>query len=348
MTSGGFPLVVLSVVIAGLCVISATFGVMAVGFRLANTRKARRWRGLEQRWEPALLAVIAGDAPTDSLGPLVGPRDRRYFVAFLLRLLRRLRGSERDTVIAVARPYLDDIATQLRSRSAEVRARAVQTLSLLGADAYRDAVRRALEDPSPLVTMVSARGLARGQDPEDAAAILLHLEHFDEWSPRFLAAMLASMGPNAAAPLCDTLADPLRPASVRAVAADALRALHDLPAADVAAAALGASTDRELVAACLRLLAALGRPAHLPRILPLLTSDDPVVRGASVRALASLGSAAERELLRTGLYDPSPWVARAAAEGLMESGGTDVLLALAATDHPRAVLAWQVLHRVAA
>jgi len=346
--SGAFPLIVLSVVIVGLTALSATFAVVAVGFRIANTRKAHRWRGLEQRWEPALLEVIAGDAPADSLAPLVGPRDRRYFVAFLLRLRRRLRGSERDAVVAVARPYLDAIAEQLGSRSAEVRARAVQTLSLLGADIYGVELRRALEDPSPLVTMVAARGLARGQNPEHAAAILLHLEHFDEWNPRFLAAMLASMGPNAAAPLCDTLADPSRPVSVRAVAADALRALHDLPAADVAAAVLGASTDRELVAACLRLLAALGRPAHLPRILPLLTSDDPVVRGAAVRALATLGSAAERELLRAGLDDPSPWVARAAADGLMESGGADVLLALAATDHPRAVLAWQVLHRVAA
>jgi len=240
------------------------------------------------------------------------------------------------------------MAGQLGSRSAEVRARAVQTLSLLGADAHRAEVRRALDDPSPLVAMVAARALARGRDPDHAAAILLHLERFDEWSPRFLAAMLASMGPDAAAPLCDTLADPSRSASARAVAADALRALHDLPAADVAAAVLGTSTDREIVAACLRLLAALGRPAHLPRIRPLLTSPDAVVRAAAIRALAGVGSADEREWLRSALEDPSPWVALEAAEGLLESGGGDILHALAASDHPRAVLARQVLHRVAA
>ena len=317
MTSGGFPLVVLSVVIAGLCVLSAAFGVATLVFRFANARKARRRGALERRWETALLDVLAGDAPADTLRVLVGPRDRSFYVAVRLRLLRRLRGSERDAVIALVQPYLDAIAWQLGSRSAEVRARAVQTLSLVGADTYRAEVRRALDDPSPLVAMVAARALARGRDPEHAAAILQHLERFDEWSPRFLAAMLASMGPDAAAPLCDTLADPSRPAAVRAVAADALGALHDLPAADVAAAVLGTTADREIVAACLRLLAALGRPAHLPRIRPLLASDDAVVRAVATRALASLGSVAEREQLRAALEDPSPWVALEAAEGLM-------------------------------
>jgi HEAT repeat protein len=72
------------------------------------------------------------------------------------------------------------------------------------------------------------------------------------------------------------------------------------------------------------------------------------VRAAATRALASLGSADEREWLRSALEDPSPWVALEAAEGLLESGGADVLRALAASDHPRAVLAQQVLYRVAA
>ena len=348
MTSGAFPLLLLSVVIAGLSALSAAFGVATLVFRFANARKARRRGALERRWETVLLDILAGDVPADALHPLVGPRDRPFFVAVLLRLLRRLQGSERDTVIALARPHLDAIAWQLGSRSAEVRARAVQTLSLLGADAYRTEVRRALDDPSPLVAMVAARALARGRDPEHAAAILGHLEQFDGWSPRFLAAMLASMGPDAAAALCDALANPSRLASVRAVAADALRALHDLPAADVAAAVLGTSADRELVAACLRLLAALGRPGHLPRIRPLLASDDAVVRAAATRALASLGSADERQWLRSALEDPSPWVALEAAEGLLESGGADVLRALAVSDHPRAVLARQVLRQVAA
>jgi HEAT repeat protein len=348
VTSGAFPLIVLSVVIAVLSALSLAFGVVALALRFANARKARRWGALERRWNTALLDVLSGDSTVDALQGLVGPRDHSYFLAFLLRLLRRLRGAERDTLIALAQPHLPAILWQLDSRIPEVRARAVQTLSLLGADAYRAAVLSALADRSPLVSMVAARALARGRDPQHAAAILHHLENFDEWSPRFLAAMLASMGPDAAAPLCDTLLDPSRPASVRAVAADALRALNDLHAADVAAAALGSATDRELVAACLRLLAALGRPEHLARIRPLLTSADPVARGAATRALASLGGAAERPQLRSALDDASPWVARAAAEGLLESGGVEVLRALAASDHPRAILAWQVLHGVAA
>jgi HEAT repeat protein len=348
VTSVSFPLVVLSIVIAGLCVLSVAFGVTTLVLRFSNARKGRRRGALEKRWLTTVLDVLAGDAPTDALGPLVGRRDRAFFVAFLLRLLSRLRGSERATIIALAQPHLDAIAWQLDSRSAEIRARAVQTLSVLGADAYRGAVRRALDDPSPLVTMVAARALARGRDPKLAAAILQRLQHFDEWNPRFLASMLAAMGASAAPPLCDTLADPTRPAAVRTVAADALCAMRDLAAADVAAAVLDSTTDREIAAACLRLLATLGRPDHLPRIRPVLASEDAVLRAVATKALANLGSSDAHEELRDALDDPSPWVALEAAHGLMETGGEHLLEELAASDHPRAVLARQVLYRTAA
>ena len=348
MDSGGPTLYLLSAAIGGLAGLALAFAALALFLRWRNAVRARRWGALEARWERTLLEVLAGDAPADALAPLVAPRDGSFFVGMLMRYARRLRGAERDTVVRIAQPYLGRIARQLRLRSAERRARAVQTLSVLGAEAYRDVVRRALDDPSPLVAMVAARALARGRDAEHGAAILARLERFDEWSARYLASMLAGMGAEVAAPLCDTLADPARAAWVRAVAADALTMLHDLPAADVAAAVLGATDDRELLAANLRLLAALGRPAHVPRIRPLASSGDAVVRAMATRALAALGDETVRARLRDALDDPSPWVAHEAAAGLAESGGGEILRALADSDHPRAVLARQALREAAA
>lgn len=348
MTSAPFTLLLLAAAVAVLTALTLVFAAVALLLRWRNIRKERRWHGLEQRWQGLLLDVLAGDADAEALHGVVLPREAPYFVGFLLRFARRLRGVEHDTAAAIAQPYLGRIARQLRLRSAERRARAVQTLSILGAEAYGAVVRRALDDPSPLVAMVAARALARGGDPAHAAAILAHLERFDAWSPRYLASMLAGMGRDVATPLCDTLADPARPAWARAVAADALTMLHDLPAADIAAAVLGATDDRELLAACLRLLAALGRPGHVPRIRPRAASPDALVRAMATRALAALGDETVRARLREALDDPSPWVAFEAAEGLAASGGMEVLRALAASDHPRAVLARQVLCEAAA
>ena len=347
MPGAGPTLVVLSAAIALFAALTVLFALVTILLRVANTRRARLWAALEARWEARVLDVLAGDAAPEQVHRLVGPRETLFFVDFLLRFQRRVRGSERDVVSALAAPYLDAVAAQLRLRSPERRARAVQTLSRLGAGRYADAVVRALDDASPLVAMVAARALARGGDPARAAEVLPRLHRFAGWSPRYLASLLVGMGAEAAPALCDYAGDAANPAAVRAVAVDALRMLHDLPAVDVAAALLGATRDRELRAACLRLLGALGRTEHLPRARALLGDGDAVVRAMATRAVGALGGAADLADLRRALDDPSPWVAIEGAGGLRTAGGADILRTVAGSDHPRAVLAQQALRSAA-
>jgi HEAT repeat protein len=326
------------------------FGLAAMGLalvalllRLSNDRKARRWTRLEVLWQPLALDVVVGLAPPETVWALVGPKDRLHFVNYLLRFAKLVSGSERRIVDDLAAPYLPLVLPQLAYRTAERRARAVQTLSILGSRTYTDIILRALDDPSPLVAMVAARALARGGSPDFAAGILGRLHRFDQWRPSFLASMLASMGPAVAPTLRTALADPTFHPNVRGVAADALRELHDYLAADAAAAVLEETTDRNLLATTLNLMAHIGRAEHLPAIRRHVMSPEPIVRARAVAALGHVGAKEDLPLLVGAFHDPSAWVALRAAEALHEAGAKDSLALLARSDLARAPLARQIL-----
>lgn len=326
------------------------FGAAAVGLaliavvlRISNDSKARRWIRLEQLWEPLSLEVVVGLAPPDRLWAAVGPRDSLRFVNYLLRFAKRVSGSERRRVDDLAAPYLDLLLPQLTRRTPERRARAVQTLSTLGSRRYMDVILRSLDDPSPLVAMVAARSLARTGSPEYAAGILSRMHRFDTWRSSFLASMLATMGPAVAPTLRTALADRSYPATVRSVAADALRELHDYVSADTAARVLEEATDRTLIAATLNLMAHVGRAEHLPAIRRHASSREPIVRARAIAALGHVGAAEDLPFIVGAFHDESSWVVLRAGEALVEAGATDKLEALARMETPGARMAQQLL-----
>lgn len=336
-------LVVLGAGVLVLFAVAGGLALAAVLLRARNERRRRRWERLERRWEEPVLAVVAGVARPGSFWRLVARTDRLDCVNFLLRFTRRLAGAERRIIEDLAAPYLDLVAARLGHREPERRARAVQTLSLLGRRRYARALVRALDDPSPLVAMVAARALARRESPDFAAAILDRLHRFETWRPSFLASMLASVGPALAPALMAALADRDRNPRARCVAADALRELHDPAAADVAARVLDDARDRDLQAAVLALLADVGRDEHLPVIRRYLASPEAIVRARAASALGHIGAPEDTESLAGALNDPSPWVALRAAEALRESGAEDALARIVAAGGPRAELAGAVL-----
>lgn len=318
---------------------------LAVGallLRIRNDRKAGHWSALERRWEERTLEVLTGAATPEQLWELVERRDRLRFLSFMLRFARRLTGTERRRVDELAAPYLDRILPQLRSRSPERRARAIQTLTTLGASRYAPQVVRSLDDPSPLVAMVAARSLARRERPDFSSAILRRLHRFDTWRPSFLASMLAQIGPAVAPALRNALADGTFDPKTRAVAAEALRELNDYAAADAAAEALRDTTDRDLLISSLGLLAHVGRADQIAAIRPLLGTADPIVKSRVMSVLGRIGGPDDADTLVRAFDDPSPWVALRAAEAMLESNNP-ALERLAASEHPRAPLARQLL-----
>jgi len=336
-------LLVLALSIAALLVLAVAFALYALVLRVRNERRERRWQRLEAAWEEPLLAALADPQRIPQVREVVEEDYRLHFVRFVLAYARRVRGEERATLRELVAPYLDPIAERVWSKHQEIRTRAVQTLGTLGLPHYAGEVVTALDDPSPLVAMVAARALSSDEYPEYAEAVLRRLRRFDTWSRSFLASMLAGIGNSGAPAIRATLTDRNEPAWVRAVAAQALGTLKDFEAGDPAAAVVETEEDPELLSAALRLLALAGSPEHAPVVRARCASPDPTVRSAALRALGTLGDEEDANRLLGAMADPSPWVAIHAARGLLAAGAHQLLSDLAASDHPRAMLARQIL-----
>lgn len=336
-------MVALSVVILALFLISLTFSGYAIILRVGHRRRDRMWVELSARWEAPVLATILDPAKIPEAQALVSEEHRLHFVRFILEYTRRVRGVERRTLQKLVAPYLDGIAKRAGDRRSEVRTRAIQTLGTLGLPRYSKEVLAGLDDPSPLVSMVAARYLARREFPEFAPAVLKRLHRFEGWNRRFLASMLAEMGPEVSPTLREKLADQNEPAWLRAVHAEALGMQLDLLAGDVAVEVLGATEDRDLIVANLHLLAAVGRPDHLPVIREHCAVSDVVIRAQALHALGLLGATEDVPLLLEAMDDPSPWAAMHAARGVREAGGERILAEIAESGSPNAELARQIL-----
>jgi HEAT repeat protein len=336
-------LVLLALTILALFILALAFGSYAVYLRARNDARERSWRALVARWEGALLEALVDPSRAPAVHAAVGPGNRLRFVRFVLEYSRRLKGEERGVLRDMALPYLDPIAERAWSPRVEVRTRAIQTLGTLGLPRYSAEVLAALDDPSPLVAMVAARCLCRAEHPEYAASVLRRLGRFEGWSRGFMASMLAAVGPEAAPALRDTLGDADLASLARAVAADALGMLKDFASGDVAAFVVETENDPELVAAALRLLTTVGRPEHALLIRARCASPDVAVRASALSALGTLGLAEDHYRLLGAMSDTSPWVAIQGARGLVSSGGRELLRDLADSDHPRALLARQIL-----
>lgn len=298
---------------------------------------------MEARWKAALLNMLAGVGSYERVWRLVRPKEALFFVDYCLRFARRLRGAEAQTLMRLSEPFLEGIAQRLARGDSAQRARAVRTLSTLGFERYAALIETALDDPSPRVAMIAAQALCRQGQPGSVAKVIDRLHRFRNWSQSYLASMLTSAGPDSAALYRKALLDGDKEARVRAVAADALRALNDLEAGDFAASVLKVETERDLVAATLRLLGEVGRPEHLSNVRRLCESDDFVIRAQALSVLGALGGSSDLQLLKHGLEDESTWTAIQAARGLKAAGGEQILQELGASDHPRNGLALQVL-----
>lgn len=332
---------ILSIVALLACAVA--FAATAAMLRHRNRAKERAWKEREERWEGPLLDVVAGTRRPAELWSLVGEGEGLFFVDYLLRFARRTRGGTRHVLEELARPYLEPIVSRMRGGDPERRARAVETVAMLGFGPYGGGVLRALTDPAPLVAIVAARSVGRQGRPEHAELVLEHASRLTHWSPRQLTAVLVSMGAPAAPGLRRALTSDAYPAAVRAIAADALRLLHDPAAVAAAESVLRPGEDRELVVAALRLVGELGGPDQAARARSFVNETDPVIRSAAVQALAAAGAPEDIDLLRQRLSDESGWVALRAARALKVSGAGATLREIARGDDSQAQIARHIL-----
>ena len=332
-------------IVVVLFVVTVVCATYALGLRWSH--EIRDWRRARyaEKWKDRLLPALMDELEADALRRSLAEHEHLPFVGFAVQYARRMRGEERRALAGLVRPFLGPVLARASARRVEVRARAVQTLGTLGLPDHAPVVVAALDDPSPLVAMVAARALATEDSPEHAQAVLARLSRFTGWNQRFLASMLASMGPAVAPTLRAGLAERDGDPRARAVLAEALRIQGDLGAGDVAAEVLAHDSDADLLASTLRLLQEVGRPEHADAVRAHVSAVHYAVRAQALHALGAVGGREDLPWLLDGMRDPSPWVALGAAKGVLAAGGPEVLGDIAASGEATGTLTSRVLAR---
>jgi HEAT repeat protein len=321
-----WPLLLMAATILLLVLTLLTFLVAALLLRRHNERKADQWTGYEREWGSLLESAYTGEATSEDVRSAIDSGEHLFFVDFLYKQALRMHEPEKRAVLTrLAMPYLPLITARTRGGDAERRARAVKTLAELGGKHHVHTLIAALDDPSPLVSMSAARGLARAAGAGSVREIVSRLDRFSDWNSRFLRATLAQLGPGAATTLRDSVRNPALSPRVRGVCLEALGELGDVEAAELAADTLWTEQDVDLRAASLRLLRRCGGPAQAEAVRPLCRHEDPVIRAQAVGTLARIGEERDMLVLEEALRDPSAWVALHAARGLKARGRRAVL-----------------------
>ncbi|MBF2055243.1 MAG: HEAT repeat domain-containing protein [Candidatus Sericytochromatia bacterium] len=319
-----------------------------VGFTLRlrhqNEKKAELWQSLEARWEPLLMAVIGQQAWPDKLHAAVKAHETFYFVDFLMRYAEKLTGGAYDTLCQLAQPYLAGIAQRAHQGDTEQRARAILTLNALSPQAYQQVIVQGLDDPAPLVVMLTASALAEQHQARYLSVILEKIARFETWSQNYLINLLVQLGREATERLREEVMNAQHPAWVRVVLLKALGELHDWQALPLAEQILAVASERDLQAAALYLLGRLGHAEHAALVRQKVRSSDFVIRLHAVKALERLATAKDEALLSELVNDESLWIARHAMEALKTARLFEVLYGLAHAEHPRHLLAQQVLY----
>ncbi|MDP8242711.1 MAG: HEAT repeat domain-containing protein [Candidatus Hinthialibacter antarcticus] len=267
-----------------LFTITLIFAALVVLLRLGNIRSAAKWKKLEAVWEPRVLNYLAEPNGPDELWSRVRKKNRLYFIHYLYRVAMRLSGEERRHLQGLAEPFIELVEINAKRGDSEQRARAVQTLSVLGRPQSLSILINALDDFSPLVAMLAARSLLKTYSADYLPAVLERLHRFEYWGTSFIASMLAGIGQEAVPTLRQCFSDATLPPRSRAVAADALSLLNDFASADETPGVLENEHDRDLLSATLRLVGRVGRPQHLGAIRRMCDVSDQVIRANAIRA----------------------------------------------------------------
>lgn len=312
----------------------------------SNERKAQKWTELEKAWEPLIGKIITKSISVAQVHQQINVEQGLFFVDFLTRYSMRLSGASRQTLEALAAPWLPKLAERVSDGDEEQRARAVFTLSALAPEHYRIVIASALEDPVPLVSMLAAHSLAENHAIEYLNVLLKHMDRFRAWSPGYLTSMLVELGKPYPEKLRQALLEHDYPIWIQTVVLRALSELNDLASVPLAAELLASDTDPELQAAALDVLAKLGYEQHKERVRQKCRDPRFVIRLHAVKALTRLGDAQDLPLFESLLNDPSQWVAFQAAQGLKAIEALDLLEQIADSEHPRAELAQQVLYNL--
>lgn len=309
-----------------------------------NQEKARFWESLERSWAPLVRDYLDRLIGREQVWNQVPAGQELYFIDFLMRQAVGAEGPN-ERLQEIALPFLPVIISRLSKGEgdAEQRARAVQTVALLGQDDAQPLLLKTLADPSPLVTLASAMALSQRNQGRFVVDILAQLPRMADWHSGLVTSLLMRMGTEVL-PQVRSYLEACEEPEAQTVCLQVLTRLQDTQAVNAAVRLLSDSQDVNVQVASLNLLGQLGGEEHLPMIRTRYDSPHFAVRLAVIRALHRQQSSTDHSIFQRAFDDSSRWVALQAAQALKATGNEHVLHELTFLRHPRANLASQVLN----
>lgn len=291
---------------------------LSVYFQRQQRRQERAQLELNAQLTPLIVACLFQNQAPERVWEAVPKGQERMFVEMLYRYQQRLKGGVNQKLQRLSEPYLPILAAQLQHSQPEMRALALKLLVNFQEHRYLPALARALKDPSPLVVNIAFQALSQSHIVGYHRELLAALPRVENLSANYLASLLAHKGPVLSPGLRALFANREATPHLRGVAAKTLLLLNDLAAVDVALQLIQTEVNADICVPALKLLEKLSPGDFSAQILPLWQSPDFAVRAYALKALARLGREKHLPLLLAGLADPSPWVARQAAQALSE------------------------------
>jgi len=312
----------LETVIAAGAAVAAVLLLATVCGRVLRDRAAGHRRRAEQLVRPLVLPVVSGD---DVPGELITARRAKGRAAerVVFSYLTQVRGEAHDrlTEVLERRGTAARVLAASHGRWRNRRARAAEQLGLI---ATPDAERRLAElvcgERSLEVRIVATRSLGKTNRAPAAAALLRSLSRPDPVPQGVVAAALLELGPEAVPALREALDGDGAGRRQRAMAADVLGLLDDMPSWQQLAENVGAG-NLEVRISAVRALGRLGVPqATGPMIACLSPDEETSLRAVAARALGVLGDPQAAPALAACLSDPEYWVAHNSADALAALG----------------------------
>jgi hypothetical protein len=334
---------ILIVSVMFLAVIVVLLALITLSLRLKNTLKAKRFRKLENIWQPLVLDVLDGKMAPVEIQKFVARKDHLFFIQYLVRITRQLRGEEQVVVKGLSEPFLHLLLRKLSRSHFDDKILALHLLSFIGIKGFEKQVKKIYLHANRAAGIVALRAMCQPEYNAFYPYILEHIDRFKNWNHNILASILANGGPDVAFWFRQIVADANRLEWTQILACDTLRLLSDIEAASIITQRIQQTTSRELLTAFLRYLEVAGSYKHMEEISYLAMSEDYVVRTNVIRTIGNVAPDSHIELLSEALSDPANWVVLNAAIALAKGGHGYILMDMISKKHPRSTIFNQVL-----
>ncbi|SHN38465.1 HEAT repeat domain-containing protein [Cryptosporangium aurantiacum] len=323
--------------VLGLC---AALVVVTAVRRLWVEVSTRRRAALEDPVRPLVLTLAAdADEDGDALRTLAAVPTATWVAVepLVVRVLGKVRGEARGVLTGLleSRGAAQRARRDIHRRSAVRRARAAETLGLLGDESSIEVLRERLADRSPDVRRVAVRALGRIGDPSVAPALIGALDGARTVPAQSVIQAVLRLGTRAAPPLLPALHDESE--TVRAAVAEIFGLLRAVAATQALVASVTEDPSLDVRVRAAKALGAIGHPAGVDALVGVIRSaEHSTLRAAAARGLGELGSERAVRVLIPLLYERVHVVADAAATSLLQLGapGRTALTTVLSTARP--------------